>query len=69
MKHNYSKMVEPHEKSISLGGAINLFPVPEALVQAFTRNIRTAIERAEEAAYDQGFKDAQKAMRKALGIK
>lgn len=68
MKHSYASMVVAHEKSVTLGGAINLFPVPESLTQAFARNVRMAIERAEEAAYRQGWTDAQAEMRKALGL-
>lgn len=65
---SYSKMVEAHEKSVSLGGAITLFPVTPGLTQGFARNIRTAIERAEAAAYDRGCSDQAAAMRRAIGL-
>lgn len=68
MKHSRSAMVRPYEKSVVLGGAITLFPVAPSVTQAFARQIRTAMERAEDAAYKQGVEDARKEMRKALGL-
>jgi len=69
MKNSYSRMVEAHEKSVTLGGAITLFPVCPSLTSAFAAQIGMAIERAENAAYEAGARDAQAMMRKALGIK
>jgi hypothetical protein len=65
---SYSRMVVAHEKSVVLGGAIVLFPVDPSVTQAFARQIKLAIERAEIRAYDQGVEDAQLAMRKAIGV-
>lgn len=64
----YSRMVRPYEKSIVLGGALTLFPVPESLVQGHARVIRTAMERAERRAFEEGKAAAQSAMRKAIGV-
>lgn len=67
MKHSYSRMVEAHEKSVTLGGAITLFPIEPSVTNAFATQIKMAIERAENRAYEQGVADAQTAMRKAIG--
>lgn len=69
MKNSYSRMVRPYEKSVVLGGAITLFPVEPSLTNGFATQIKMAIERAEAAAYEQGVRDAQAAMRKAIGVK
>lgn len=66
---SYSRMVVAHEKSVVLGGAIVLFPVDPSVTQAFARQIRAAIERAETQAYEQGVEDAQRARRLALGVR
>lgn len=63
-----SRMVEAHEKSVVLGGAIVLFPVEPALTHGFARQIKMAIERAEARAYEAGVQDARKAIQKAIGI-
>lgn len=68
MKNSYSRMVEAHEKSVVLGGAIVLFPVSPSLTNGFANQIRMAIERAENAAYEAGARDAQAMMRKAMGV-
>lgn len=68
MKNSYATMVEAHEKSVTLGGAISLFPVCPSLTSSFATNIRMAIQRAENAAYEAGARDAQAMMRKSLGI-
>ena len=68
MKNSYSNMVEAHEKSVVLGGAITLFPVEPSLTNAFATQIKMAIERAEARAYEQGRQDAQAQMRGALGL-
>lgn len=65
---SYSRMVVAHEKSVVLGGAIVLFPVDPSVTQAFARQIKDAIERAELRAYEAGVQDARKAMRAAIGI-
>lgn len=69
IKNSYSRMVRADGKSVVLGGALSLFPVPENLTHAFARNVAMAIESAEEAAYLQGYRDAQAAMRKAMGAR
>ena len=68
MKNSYARMVEAHEKSVVLGGAIVLSPVEPALTNGFATQIKAAIERAENRAYEQGVQDARRAMRNALGM-
>lgn len=65
---SYADMVEAHEKSVVLGGAITLFPVAPSVTQAFARQIKMAISRAENAAFKLGYEKAQADMRAALGI-
>jgi hypothetical protein len=65
---SYTRHVKAHEKSVVLGGAIVLYPVEPSVTQAFARQIRMAIERAEDAAYRQGQEDARREMRQALGL-
>lgn len=65
---SYADMVESHEKSVTLGGSLSLFPVQPGLPQAYARNIRMAIKRAEDAAYERGRRDAQALFRSAIGL-
>ncbi len=68
-KNSYANFVKAHEKSISLGGALTLFPVQPGLTEDFARIIQTAIENAEAAAFDRVVGATQKAMRRALVLK
>ncbi len=65
---SYSVFIQPHEKSVDLGGARILFPVEPALTQAFAHQIRMTIQHAEKAAYQDGYAQAKAEIRKALGI-
>lgn len=66
---SYADHVEAHEKSVVLGGAIVLFPVDPSVTQSFARQIKMAIERAENAAFKRGYEKARAEVRSALGIR
>ena len=65
---SYADMVEAHEKSVVLGGSIVLFPVEPSVTQGFARQIKMAIERAENASFKRGYEKARAEMRASLGI-
>lgn len=65
---SYSVAVKAHEKSVVLGAGLVLYPVGPEHAEAFAEEIRLTIKRAERAAYRKGVRDAQLAMRQALGL-
>lgn len=65
---SYSAAVKAHEKSVVLGAGLVLYPVAPDHTEQFAENVRLTVKRAERAAYRKGVRDAQLAMRQALGL-
>jgi hypothetical protein len=68
-RHSRADSVQAHEKSVVLGGSINLFPVEPHLTREFAEKVKRVIKEAEAAAYCRGVDDARAAMRRTLGLK
>lgn len=64
-----SNCIQPHAKSVVLGGGKVLFPIPEGESEQIAAMIEEVMRQAEDAAFRNGFEQAQEYIRRALGIK
>lgn len=62
----YRTPVKAYSKSVFLGGTNTLFPLSEPKKHADV--LKKVIREAEDHAYEQGRRDAQEAVRKAIGL-
>lgn len=63
-----STNIRPHDKSIVLGGGKTLYPIPEGETEQIAAMIEEAMRQAENAAFRNGYEQAQTYIRRALGI-